>query len=263
MSIQSHSFSHRYLTALSPAELREELSRSKAEIEQHVGRPVTLLAPPGGRMPRGLGALARELGYRWVLSSQPGAIRRGASGAILPRMAVTAHLDEATLSAWLDGDGRAMLRARMRYAVLGRPQARARRPPLRKDAQPRARPQRGSVACWSSRSASRCCSSRSPISVIRLRSGSARACVRCRSPHATGSRASTCSSSRTTPRRSSRRNSPISPRSTIRATASRSTSRPTARPTRRSRWPKPRACACTRSPNAAASRPASATCCRA
>lgn len=118
MSIQSHSFSHRYLTALSPAELREELSRSKAEIEQHVGRPVTLLAPPGGRMPRGLGALARELGYRWVLSSQPGAIRRGASGAILPRMAVTAHLDEATLSAWLDGDGRAMLRARMRYAVL-------------------------------------------------------------------------------------------------------------------------------------------------
>lgn len=118
MSIQSHSFSHRYLTSLSPAELREELIRSKAEIEQHVGQPVTLLAPPGGRMPRGLGDLARELGYKWVLSSQPGAIRRGAAGAILPRMAVTAHLDEATLTAWLGGDGGAMLRARVRYAVL-------------------------------------------------------------------------------------------------------------------------------------------------
>ena len=118
MSIQSHSFSHRYLTSLSPAELREELARSKSEIEQHVGQPVTLLAPPGGRMPRGLGDLARELGYKWVLSSQPGAIRRGAQDAILPRMAVTAHLDEATLTAWLDSDGGAMLRARVRYAVL-------------------------------------------------------------------------------------------------------------------------------------------------
>ena len=118
MSIQSHSFSHRYLTSLSDAELREELSRSKAEIEQHVGQPVTLLAPPGGRMPRGLGELARELGYKWVLSSQPGAIRRGAHDAILPRMAVTAHLDEATLGAWLDSDGGAMLRARLRYAGL-------------------------------------------------------------------------------------------------------------------------------------------------
>jgi hypothetical protein len=33
-------------------------------------------------------------------------------------MAVTAHLDEATLTAWLDSDGGAMLRARVRYAVL-------------------------------------------------------------------------------------------------------------------------------------------------
>jgi hypothetical protein len=33
-------------------------------------------------------------------------------------MAVTAHLDEATLGAWLASDGGAMLRARVRYAVL-------------------------------------------------------------------------------------------------------------------------------------------------
>lgn len=118
MSIQSHSFSHRYLTSLSPAELRDELFRSKSDIEQHVGQPCTLLAPPGGRMPRGLGEVARELGYERVLSSQPGAIRRGARDAILPRMAVTAHLDEATLCAWLASDGGAMLRARVRYAVL-------------------------------------------------------------------------------------------------------------------------------------------------
>jgi peptidoglycan/xylan/chitin deacetylase (PgdA/CDA1 family) len=118
MSIQSHSYSHRYLTSLSPRELRDELARSKGEIEQHVGTPVTLLAPPGGRMPRALGDLARELGYRYVLSSRPGAIRRRDSDAVLPRMAVTQHLDEPTLKAWLDGDARTMLTAQTRYAVL-------------------------------------------------------------------------------------------------------------------------------------------------
>jgi len=118
MSIQSHSYSHRYLTALTPHELREELTRSKSAIEQAVGQPVTLLAPPGGRMPRKLGEIAREIGYRWILSSRPGQIHAGARGPILPRMAVTAQLDETTLRSWLQGDATALTRARVRYAAL-------------------------------------------------------------------------------------------------------------------------------------------------
>src|SRR6185503_16689154 len=73
MSIQSHGLDHgHYLTALSPSELRDELRRARLEIEQHVGQPVTLLAPAGGRAPAALASIAREVGYRHVLGSRPG-----------------------------------------------------------------------------------------------------------------------------------------------------------------------------------------------
>lgn len=117
-SIQSHSHTHRYLTALSPQELRDELRRSKAMIEDAVGQPVTLLAPPGGRMPYGLERVARECGYRHILSSRPGRIG-SAVPVTLPRMAVTTQLDAATLDAWLRGDSRTFFKAGLRYALLG------------------------------------------------------------------------------------------------------------------------------------------------
>lgn len=115
MSIQSHGWDHRYFTALTPAELREDLHRSRLSIEDAIGQPVRLLAPPGGRMPADLPAAAAEAGYTHVLSSQPGFL--SGKGALLPRMAITAQVDEERLRAWLDGRG--VVRARLRYAVLG------------------------------------------------------------------------------------------------------------------------------------------------
>jgi len=68
MSIQSHGLDHRtYLTALPPRRLRDELRRARLEIEDHLGCPVTLLAPPGGRAPAGLPRIAAEVGYTHVL----------------------------------------------------------------------------------------------------------------------------------------------------------------------------------------------------
>ena len=117
MSIQSHGLDHgHYLTALSPAELRDELRRARLEIEAHVGRPVTLLAPAGGRAPRDLPAVAREVGYTHVLGSRPGTLRPR-SDRMLCRFAVTAELDDRTLASWLNG-GRARVVAEARYAVL-------------------------------------------------------------------------------------------------------------------------------------------------
>ena len=116
-SIQSHSHEHRYLTSLSRIELAGQLIRSRQMIEDAIGRPVTLLAPPGGRMPSGLAAVALDCGYRHILSSRPGRID-SAVGTILPRMAVTASLDAATLDAWLRGDAVTFAKARLRYALL-------------------------------------------------------------------------------------------------------------------------------------------------
>lgn len=116
MSIQSHGWDHRYFTELGRDELRADLVRSRETIEDRVGRAVTLLAPPGGRAPAGLGRLARECGYAHVLGSAPGRIS-GAATVVLPRMAVTAALSPQTLSGWIAGRGFA--RARARYSALG------------------------------------------------------------------------------------------------------------------------------------------------
>lgn len=115
MSIQSHGWDHRYFTELGATELREDLTRSRHAIEDAIGQPVTLLAPPGGRMPPNLAAIARECGYQRILSSRPGRITRTAT-TVLARMAVTASLGDGTLVGWLEGRGIAT--ARLRYETL-------------------------------------------------------------------------------------------------------------------------------------------------
>ncbi len=117
MSIQSHSHEHRYLTSYDAAALKHELTRSRQLIEDAIGQPVTLLAPPGGRMPTNLADVARDCGYQHILSSQPGLVK-SAAAVVLPRMAVTAKLDNATLHAWLRNDVLTFAKARLRYAVL-------------------------------------------------------------------------------------------------------------------------------------------------
>jgi peptidoglycan/xylan/chitin deacetylase (PgdA/CDA1 family) len=117
MSIQSHGLDHRhYLTELSPVQLRDELRQARQEIEDHVGQPVTLLAPPGGRCPPRLAEVAQEVGYTHVFSSRPGPIRRPPA-RMLNRFAVTAQLDLRSLESWLRG-GSAILKAQVRYTLL-------------------------------------------------------------------------------------------------------------------------------------------------
>jgi peptidoglycan/xylan/chitin deacetylase (PgdA/CDA1 family) len=114
MSIQSHGWNHRYFTELTPAALREDLLRSRRTIEDRLGLPVTLLAPPGGRMPPHLAEIARECGYAHVLGSQPG--RLDLRRRVQPRMAVTAATTARHVEGWLVGRG--IVRARARYGTL-------------------------------------------------------------------------------------------------------------------------------------------------
>jgi peptidoglycan/xylan/chitin deacetylase (PgdA/CDA1 family) len=117
MSIQSHGWNHTYFTELDAAALREDLTRSRKEIEDRIGRRVNLLAPPGGRMRANLPEVARECGYEHVLSSEPGSIDAADTRTALPRMSVTAALDVRTLEHWIEGRG--IAHARTRYLVLG------------------------------------------------------------------------------------------------------------------------------------------------
>jgi peptidoglycan/xylan/chitin deacetylase (PgdA/CDA1 family) len=117
MSIQSHGLDHRnYLTTLSPSRLREDLRRARLEIEENIGQPVTLLAPPGGRAPRNLERIAQEVGYTHVFGSNPAPIRRDRRHTH-GRFAVTAGLQQRDFESLLRG-GRARVRAQLRHAVL-------------------------------------------------------------------------------------------------------------------------------------------------
>jgi peptidoglycan/xylan/chitin deacetylase (PgdA/CDA1 family) len=130
-SIQSHGHLHEHLDTLTPAEVEQTLRRSRLEIEDRLGLPVTLFAPPGGRMVPGLPALAAAAGYRAVCSSRAGlwAADRSATGRVVevPRLAVLAATTMAQYRRWITchrGElGRQWLRERMLRSakrVLGR-----------------------------------------------------------------------------------------------------------------------------------------------
>ena len=100
MSIQSHGFTHEHLDAMSPNGVWNSLTRSRSTIEDRLGLPVTLFAPPGGRMPPGLQATARQAGYTQVCSSRPGAWQTAASEDDVPRFAVLESTQLALIRRW-------------------------------------------------------------------------------------------------------------------------------------------------------------------
>lgn len=118
MSIQSHGYDHTYFTDLDRPTLRERLHAARLRIEDEVGAPVELLAPPGGRMPAGLAGLARSCGYRHVVASRPGRLRPGQAPRIVPRLAVTSALDGERFQAWIGGRAGAVYREQLRYVSL-------------------------------------------------------------------------------------------------------------------------------------------------
>lgn len=115
MSIQSHSYTHRYLEDLSEEEVRNELTRSKAIIEDKLGRPVTSFAPPGGRINATVHRLAREAGYTTICVSRPGLWRRGAT--TVPRFAVLASTLPENVEAWAEGRASVLARQVTGYWV--------------------------------------------------------------------------------------------------------------------------------------------------
>jgi peptidoglycan/xylan/chitin deacetylase (PgdA/CDA1 family) len=69
--VGSHAHTHRPLTRLAPDDLREELRRSKAILEEALGEPVSTLAAPGGFSSARVAAAAAEEGYSHLFTSEP------------------------------------------------------------------------------------------------------------------------------------------------------------------------------------------------
>lgn len=85
----SHSATHRRLTALSPTAVAEECLRSRATLEERLGRTVSTIAYPWGDVDAVVEHLAGASGYVQGFSCQPGPARFSAPPLALPRIEVT------------------------------------------------------------------------------------------------------------------------------------------------------------------------------
>jgi peptidoglycan/xylan/chitin deacetylase (PgdA/CDA1 family) len=118
MSIQSHGMRHRYLDELAPPEVKAELVDSKRAIEDRLARPVTVFAPPGGRLSPGLARIAFEAGYAAICTSRVALWRRGADVWDIPRLAVLHTTTEAQFDRWIRQDRAEIIARRARYLLL-------------------------------------------------------------------------------------------------------------------------------------------------
>jgi peptidoglycan/xylan/chitin deacetylase (PgdA/CDA1 family) len=118
MSIQSHGYHHRYLDELEPSEVVAELVDSKREIEDRIGRAVTVFGPPGGRTSVGLAEAAAGAGYGALCTSRVGlwCLREGTWR--IPRLAVLNSTSQSRFVRWIKQDLIAMAAQQTRYQAL-------------------------------------------------------------------------------------------------------------------------------------------------
>ncbi len=102
----SHTMSHVSLTRLSQGELQYELTRSKAELEDRIGRPVPGFAYPYGTVrdfdPQTVRAVA-EAGYSWAVTGVSGINRRRASLFTLRRTKIEGGISMSVFVKALEG----------------------------------------------------------------------------------------------------------------------------------------------------------------
>ena len=93
MEIGSHSHSHPHLDTLDRDSLEAELSRSKEELEDIIGRPVTAFAYPFGQYNEFVVEAVREAGYTQAFTTQPGWFNPQESPLLMRRITITRHDD--------------------------------------------------------------------------------------------------------------------------------------------------------------------------
>jgi peptidoglycan/xylan/chitin deacetylase (PgdA/CDA1 family) len=101
--IQSHTFSHRPLIRCAQAELAEELSSSRCELEQKLGVAVHGISVPFGRWDRRVIDSCARAGYRRVYTSDPAAPARVGGIDVLGRFIVRRSTSLAQLRRVLTG----------------------------------------------------------------------------------------------------------------------------------------------------------------
>ena len=117
--IGSHGWSHQMLTQCSAAELREELRRSKGELEQHLGTGIEAISCPGGAWDRRVARACAEAGYSKMYTSDAWTGRRRVEGIdVAGRLMMRRGCTPADLQALIAAERKPYAPVRVRSALI-------------------------------------------------------------------------------------------------------------------------------------------------
>ena len=100
VEIGAHTMSHPTLTALPPAEQRDEIQQSKDCLEHMLEQPVVSFAYPHGATSPATADIVSDAGFQLACCSHPDALFRGADRFQLPRLGIR-DWDRDTFARWL------------------------------------------------------------------------------------------------------------------------------------------------------------------
>jgi peptidoglycan/xylan/chitin deacetylase (PgdA/CDA1 family) len=93
----SHGQTHRLLSLLTEPEIRTELQDSKALLEDITGSTIDSLSVPGGAVDHRVRRIAREVGYRFLFTSEIHVNNRRTSPLAIGRLAIKHNTSSAAL----------------------------------------------------------------------------------------------------------------------------------------------------------------------
>lgn len=122
MSVASHTHTHPFLSELDRAGVRQEMTISKALLDDKLGQSTIALALPGGDPPRGSWDVVHEAGYRLVATSRwggnPSGGHRVGDLTLVRRCTIRGAPAVEVFRRILAGDRRLALARRARETVL-------------------------------------------------------------------------------------------------------------------------------------------------
>jgi peptidoglycan/xylan/chitin deacetylase (PgdA/CDA1 family) len=114
--VQSHSWSHQFLTKCSDAELREEVRRSKDTLEERLGREVDAISTPGGTWDVRVVKACAEAGYKRMYTSDPWFGERELGGIrVIGRFSVRRTITAESLRLVLEAEDKSLSLPRLSY----------------------------------------------------------------------------------------------------------------------------------------------------
>ncbi len=108
----SHTVSHRQLTDLAPDQQKDEISRSKSDLEQLTGHEISSFAYPRGKYDQSIRDMVEQAGYRYAVTVDSSSISPGYDPFLLPRISVHRSTSQSLFKFKMTNFGDALLRFR-------------------------------------------------------------------------------------------------------------------------------------------------------